>query len=30
MEDCEWYQAGEPSQEDGYRETQKILEELND
>ena len=30
MEDCEWYQAGEPSQEDGYKETQKILENLND
>ena len=30
MEDCEWYQAGEPSQEDGYKETQKILEQLND
>ena len=28
MEDCNWYQAGEPSQEDGYKETQKILEKL--
>ena len=30
MEDCSWYQAGEPSQEDGYKTTQKILEELDD
>ena len=31
MSDCEVYQAGEPSQEDGYKITQKILEEeLND
>ena len=31
MSDCEVYQAGAPSQEDGYKITQKILEEeLND
>tara|TARA_B100000700_G_scaffold231064_1_gene255664 strand:+ start:884 stop:1639 length:756 start_codon:yes stop_codon:yes gene_type:complete len=30
MDNCEVYQAGEPSAEDGYKETQKILEELND
>ena len=31
MSDCEVYQAGEPSQEDGYKITQSILkEELND
>ena len=30
IEDCDWHQAGEPSAEDGYKETQKILEELND
>ena len=31
MYDCEVYQAGEPSQEDGYKITQKILEEeMND
>jgi len=29
MEDCSWYQAGEPSQEDGYKQTQKILEKLS-
>jgi len=28
MEDCSWYQAGEPSSEDGYKTTQKILESL--
>ncbi|MBT5644497.1 MAG: HAD-IIB family hydrolase [Gammaproteobacteria bacterium] len=27
---CSVYQAGEPSAEDGYKETQKILENLND
>jgi phosphomannomutase len=31
MHDCEVYQAGEPSQEDGYKITQRILEEeMND
>ena len=30
MGDCDWYQAGEPSAEDGYKTTQKILEELDD
>ena len=30
MDNCEVYQAGEPSAEDGYKQTQKILEELND
>ena len=30
MDDCEVYQAGEPSAEDGYKTTQKILEELDD
>ena len=30
MEDCDWYQAGEPSSEDGYIRTREILEELND
>jgi len=28
MEDCDWYQAGEPSAEDGYKTTQKILGEI--
>ena len=27
---CSVYQAGEPSAEDGYKDTQKILEQLND
>ena len=30
MDDCEVFQAGEPSAEDGYRRTQEILEELID
>ena len=30
MDDCEVFQAGEPSAEDGYKTTQKILEKLND
>ena len=30
MDDCQVFQAGEPSAEDGYKTTQKILEELND
>ena len=30
MDDCEVYQAGEPSAEDGYKSTQKILEKLID
>ena len=30
IDNCKVYQAGEPSQEDGYKETQKILESLND
>ena len=30
MDDCEVYQAGEASAEDGYKRTQEILEELND
>ena len=30
MDDCEVYQAGEPSAEDGYKRTQEILESLND
>jgi phosphomannomutase len=30
MDDCEVYQAGEPSAEDGYKRTKEILEELND
>ena len=29
-ENCSVYQAGEPSAEDGYKDTQKILEELSD
>ena len=29
MDDCEVYQAGKPSQEDGYLETKKILEALD-
>ena len=29
-DDCKVFQAGEPSAEDGYKSTQKILEELND
>ena len=29
-ENCSVYQAGEPSVEDGYKDTQKILEELSD
>ncbi len=28
MDNCEVYQAGEPSAEDGYKSTQKLLEEL--
>jgi phosphomannomutase len=27
---CSVYQAGEPSAEDGYKDTQKILEKLRD
>ena len=30
MDNCEVYQAGEPSAEDGYKTTQKILEKLID
>jgi phosphomannomutase len=30
LNNCKVYQAGEPSAEDGYKTTQKILEELND
>ena len=30
MDDCKVYQAGKPSAEDGYKETQKILESLID
>ena len=30
LDDCVVYQAGTPSAEDGYKTTQKILEELND
>jgi phosphomannomutase len=30
MPNCSVYQAGEPSAEDGYKDTQKILEQLND
>ena len=30
MDDCQVFQAGEPSAEDGYKRTQEILEELND
>ena len=30
MGDCEVFQAGEPSAEDGYKRTREILEELND
>ena len=30
MDNCEVYQAGEPSAEDGYKSTQKILEKLID
>ena len=29
-ENCSVYQAGEPSAEDGYKDTQRILEELSD
>ena len=29
MDNCEVYQAGEPSQEDGYKKTQEILEKLS-
>lgn len=28
MEDCDWYQAGEPSAEDGYKKTEEILKKL--
>ena len=30
MPNCSVYQAGEPSAEDGYKDTQKILEQLSD
>ncbi len=30
MDNCEVFQAGEPSAEDGYKRTKEILEELND
>jgi len=30
MDDCQVFQAGEPSAEDGYKRTQEILEELDD
>ena len=30
MDNCQVFQAGEPSAEDGYKTTQKILKELND
>ena len=30
LDNCEVFQAGEPSAEDGYKRTQEILEELND
>ena len=29
-ENCSVYQAGEPSAEDGYKHTKKILEELSE
>ena len=29
-DNCDFYQAGEPSAEDGYKSTQKILESLID
>ena len=30
MLNCSVYQAGQPSAEDGYKDTQKILEKLSD
>ena len=30
MDDCEVFQAGEPSAEDGYKKTQEILENISD
>ena len=30
MDNCEVFQAGEPSAEDGYNRTRLILEEMND
>jgi len=30
MDNCEVFQAGEPSAEDGYKRTREILEDLND
>ena len=30
MDNCEVFQAGEPSAENGYKRTREILEELND